>query len=303
MIIPTFDRADLISRAIRSCIAQSYDNFEVIVIDDGSRDNTIELIAALNDPRIVVLRHDSNRGVCAARNTGVARANGAWLLLLDSDVELMPGALGRLASRTARAAPDVGNVASSCLWDTGILTPMPDVPEGALGYEAFLGWIDRLTVTEWFNCIRRDVFQTIRFPEGRAYEGSFHLDLARRWKIEVSREPAVIYHTDAKDRITKASPDVMTRRLLRDAADNAKDAEAILRHHGKALRRWAPAGYRLRVHLAGMYFFLAGERGKGAYYTLLALARAPGKLQSWAVLLLGLLGKRVLAWTKARFGK
>src|ERR1017187_415749 len=86
IIIPCFNRELYIGRAIRSALAQNFprSEFEVIVVDDGSNDHTSEAATDFGD-QIVYIRHDENLGLPAARNTGIRRARGRFLLNLDSD--------------------------------------------------------------------------------------------------------------------------------------------------------------------------------------------------------------------------
>jgi glycosyltransferase involved in cell wall biosynthesis len=83
VIIPTYNRAGLVQEAIASIEAQSFRDFEILVVDDGSTDDTAEALASLKGIR--VLRYDCRRGVAAARNLGIAEARGEWLAFLDSD--------------------------------------------------------------------------------------------------------------------------------------------------------------------------------------------------------------------------
>lgn len=89
-IIPTRDRAALVGRAVASALAQTYGPLEVLVVDDGSGDDTAAVLAGFADARLRVLRHERGRGVSAARNTGLAAARGAFLALLDSDDVWLP---------------------------------------------------------------------------------------------------------------------------------------------------------------------------------------------------------------------
>jgi glycosyltransferase involved in cell wall biosynthesis len=83
VIIPTYNRASVLSRAIDSVLAQSHSADEIIVVDDGSTDETQKLIES-QYPQINYI-YQSNKGVSAARNTGIQQANGNWICLLDSD--------------------------------------------------------------------------------------------------------------------------------------------------------------------------------------------------------------------------
>jgi glycosyltransferase involved in cell wall biosynthesis len=108
VIIPTFNRAYCLGRAIDSVLAQTHGDVEVVVIDDGSSDGTRQLVAERygNEPR-VRYHHQTNAGISAARNAGIARATGAYLALLDSDDEWAPWKL-ELQVACLKAHPELG---------------------------------------------------------------------------------------------------------------------------------------------------------------------------------------------------
>lgn len=87
--IPAYNRADIIGRAIESCLAQTFPDFEIIVCDDGSSDNTEDVVRAFADPRITYVRQE-NAGGGAARNRAVELASGRYIAFLDSDDAFMP---------------------------------------------------------------------------------------------------------------------------------------------------------------------------------------------------------------------
>lgn len=89
VILPTFNRARLLPRAVRSVLSQEHRDFELLIVDDGSTDETSEALAAFGDPRIHRLRQ-KNRGVSAARNLGLRHARGNAVIFLDSDDEASP---------------------------------------------------------------------------------------------------------------------------------------------------------------------------------------------------------------------
>ncbi len=91
VVIPTFNRAPLVGRAIDSVLRQSYDNWELLVVDDGSTDHTQSVVANYY-PRVRYL-HQPNRGVGAARNNGISQARGELIAMLDSDDEFLPAHL------------------------------------------------------------------------------------------------------------------------------------------------------------------------------------------------------------------
>jgi glycosyltransferase involved in cell wall biosynthesis len=85
VIIPTHNRSQLVALCLRSVLWQRQVDFEVIVVDDGSADDTQPMLASFGDPRVRVLRHERAQGVSAARNHGIAEAHGEWVAFLDDD--------------------------------------------------------------------------------------------------------------------------------------------------------------------------------------------------------------------------
>src|SRR5215475_6191754 len=88
-VIPTRNRAATIGKAIKSAIDQTYPLSEIIVVDDGSTDSTLNIVKSFNDPRIKLIQQD-HRGACAARNVGWQSTNAEWIGFLDSDDVWMP---------------------------------------------------------------------------------------------------------------------------------------------------------------------------------------------------------------------
>lgn len=93
VVIPTYNRAHLLPRALKSVQAQTMDDLEIIVVDDASRDATEKRVHAFADRRIRYLRHACNRGGPAARNTGIGHARAPLVAFLDADDEWLPAKL------------------------------------------------------------------------------------------------------------------------------------------------------------------------------------------------------------------
>lgn len=108
VIIPTYNRAHCVAAAIESIQAQSQPAHEIIVVDDGSRDNSLQALAALQekDDRIKIFRHGRNRGVSAARNTGIRMAEGNYIAFLDSDDTWHPHKLAMQLAALEIMAPE-----------------------------------------------------------------------------------------------------------------------------------------------------------------------------------------------------
>lgn len=105
VIIPTYNRAGIVGEAIESVLGQSHPPDEVIVVDDGSTDDTLRVLEAFGGRIIVVSQ--ANAGAAAARNAGAARATGDWLAFNDSDDRWSPDRVALLRADLAQAAPTV----------------------------------------------------------------------------------------------------------------------------------------------------------------------------------------------------
>lgn len=85
VIIPVFNRAHSILNAVNSVLAQDYSSIEVILVDDKSTDNSIQIINSIDDGRVKLVKHSENLGANAARNSGLKESKGEWIAFLDSD--------------------------------------------------------------------------------------------------------------------------------------------------------------------------------------------------------------------------
>lgn len=85
IIMPSYNTAQYISDSIKSIQAQTYNNWELIIVDDCSTDNSIDVIKAFNDPRIILLKNTKNSGAALSRNYALREAKGRWIAFLDSD--------------------------------------------------------------------------------------------------------------------------------------------------------------------------------------------------------------------------
>lgn len=250
VVIPTFNRADVLPRAIESVLGQTFEGLELIVVDDGSTDDTEAVVAGFDDRRIRYVRQE-NSGRSAARNRGVELSSAANVTFLDSDDEALPNWLADFARGLDREE----RVGIVC---TGFIREEPDgsrteVIPRPLG--AFFGAPDRrgLFMARSF-AVRRDLFLEVG---GYVEELTFseNTELALRlvphcvetgWEIVSLSSTGSVYHADRSEIGSPAT-------RMGDLASS----EYILRHHRDRLRR-AP-----RVH--GLYLGVAGVRAARVY--------------------------------------
>ena len=110
VIIPTFNREKLLKRSIKSVLNQTYPNLECLVVDDGSTDNTKDVIMNFNDNRINYIKHKLNKHASAARNTGIQAAKGDYIAFLDDDDEWLPEKLKKQVYLLEQSSINIGLV-------------------------------------------------------------------------------------------------------------------------------------------------------------------------------------------------
>ncbi|MBD3166170.1 glycosyltransferase [bacterium] len=287
IVIPLYNRAEQIGRTLESCLGREGDDFEIIVVDDASTDDSVSRVQAYRDERIRLVQHSVNRGVGSARNTGIDAARGEWIVLLDSDHELLPNALSCMRRDLESISESIAQISYNCVYENGDPCPDPPLRAGTWNYRDFLAFAERSQQhSDMQTCTRRETFRRIRFPESRMLESGYHMDFARRYRIETRPDVIKRIYRDSGDRIS----DSRGRALLKRAPDQAEGLRDLLRTHGKALRRYAPGKYRHLVGACALYAFLADKRATGFRMAVHILAGDPANVRLWAILLLGLAG-------------
>jgi glycosyltransferase involved in cell wall biosynthesis len=190
VVICTYNRADLVGRAITSVLRQTLEDFELIVVDDGSVDGTGGVVAAIDDPRVHYLYRE-NGGLSAARNTGVASSSGQYVTFLDDDDEVLPRWLEKMEG--ALAGDDAVATCAAYTVDVQgrVLETMSPKPLGP-AYEDYQG----LFLSGTFALPRHGYVAIGGYAEGIEY--GVHSDLllrllphcrASNWPVRVIQEP------------------------------------------------------------------------------------------------------------------
>jgi glycosyltransferase involved in cell wall biosynthesis len=205
VIIPTYNRAHVIGRSIQSALDQTYRDFEILVVDDGSTDGTLDAVKPfLQHAQVRYLRHENNKGHQAARNTGLKNASGEYIAFLDSDDTWIPEKIElQLAAMTVKG-PNC--IALSAMWwiagDASKKTKYLKKYEGHVYPQMLaepgpnfcclcapveclkkIGFLDEktLALADWDTCI----------------------SLARFYEFTTLDEPLTIYYGDQSDSISR----------------------------------------------------------------------------------------------------
>ena len=264
VIIPTYNRAHLVGRAIRSVLNQTYQDFEIIVVDDGSTDNTEEVVKSFNDPRIRYIRHEKNRGGSAARNTGIRAARGEYIAFLDSDDEWLP-------EKLAKQLPVFEKDSTCGAVYTDLLYMLPDGSVKLCQNYRPEGWIlkkllsSNVVGTTSSVIVRRECFEKIGlFDESlpSCQDWDMWIRIAKRYSFRKIPEPLTKYRVH-QNRITTDFRAVWQGHL----AIMEKYAADI-----SALGRCTEAYHHFRL---GNYLCHAGKMRLGRRHLFLAMVKCP----------------------------
>jgi glycosyltransferase involved in cell wall biosynthesis len=244
VVIPTHNRAALLPRAIRSALRQTVPPAEIIVVDDGSSDETVDVVAGYGAP--VRLLSQKHSGACAARNLGIQQAKGRWIAFLDSDDEWLPRKLERQAMALRSAGPSVACIFTAIFriqTDSGHvrMVPLSDMHpwEGSLCVSNVVGSTSTVLA-------RRDALLAVGgFDESlpASQDWDLWLRLAIKYELLGLPEPLVNYF-DHSDQISGKIDAVCSGRL-----QFYLKHEARIRHHldDHQLRKWQTGLARLSI--------------------------------------------------------
>jgi glycosyltransferase involved in cell wall biosynthesis len=292
--IPVFNREKLVLRALRSCLNQAGPDFEIIVVDDGSTDGTAAAVESVAGSCLRLIRHPTNRGQCAARNTCVDAATGDWVVMLDSDDELMPDALPRVARLVKEMGGAVDCLAFMQRRDDGGFSPEPALRNQIWDYEGYIRWLEDRVFFDCLHCTRRSTFERVRWREWQvAGRVLYFLDFHRHFKTFASAETMSLFHSDAANRISwqRRKPEMASQA----GRDLGAEMDAVLTTHGAALQKFAPKRWRHFEAARASYHFLTGSRWDGLRRIAGCLQRTPLQGDLWLQLVTGLLGPAVFS--------
>jgi glycosyltransferase involved in cell wall biosynthesis len=302
--ISTWNRAHLVGRAIRSALAQTFEDFELLIVDDGSSDATPEVLAGVNDARLRRIRHERNYGISRTRNTALGLARGEWMAFLDDDNEWTPDYLERQLALAA-SRPGAGVVyCRACVRNarSGVETAEPgELWQGEVFCHLVDGWTPFMSgalIRVSALAAAGGLDETLRASEDR----DLWMRLAQRTAFAGMPDVLLIRHMRHGVQLS-FNPDFQGR----DAAiADGKWRSAITAACGrKAYHRW-----RLRTLLWVERCRLerAAEQGSGERVSALRSARRllrllPGSAPHVVEALgLAILGSRRLEWVTRRLG-
>lgn len=192
VIVPVYNTAKYLPRCLDSILAQTYNNLEIIIVDDGSTDNSAKIIKsyAQKDPRIKSF-HQSNSGLSSARNTGIAKSTGAYITFVDSDDSIEPNMLEAMVAAILNTSADIAVCSFKEIYPNGKVTHFSNShPQKIYDTESALEAMLQekgFMVSATMKLFPTKYFKTVQFPVGKLYE-----DIGTTYKL-IMQASAIIF--------------------------------------------------------------------------------------------------------------
>ncbi|MGN1235305.1 MAG: glycosyltransferase family 2 protein [Christensenellaceae bacterium] len=217
VIIPSYNRAATLLRAMQSVLSQSYTDLELIVVDDGSKDETKEVVSSVADPRVRYV-YQENGGACKARNRGIEEARGELIAFQDSDDEWLEGKLARQVRYMEETGADMVYCALDSYYEDGEkegVLPPSFPPCRQSKEETVRQMLTSGTVVTQTILVRAERAKEIRFDEEmpRYQEWEWSVRFARSYSVAFLPEVLVrrYIQKDSISRVSKNLPVAISR--------------------------------------------------------------------------------------------
>lgn len=188
IVIPAYNVSDYLDECLESVVSQTYTNLEVILVDDGSTDDTGARcdVWAKRDSRVRAV-HQENGGLSMARNAGITQSHGDYLLVVDSDDRIDKDLIKRCMTRMERDSADLVHFGYRTIDEKGFPPknyPDPDVADGGL---LLVILSNQVASHAWQFLCKRSLYNGIQFPKGRKAE-----DLATTYQLVSRAERCIV---------------------------------------------------------------------------------------------------------------
>jgi len=258
IILPTYNRAELIGRAIKSILSQTYQDFEIIIVDDGSTDNTEEVVRSFDDKRIKYIVNRINKGAAFARNVGIKAAMGEYIAFQDSDDEWLPLKLEKQLKAFDVSPADVGVVYTG-FWKIKdkkkYYVPFKWVKQkdGNIHKELIKGnFVGTPAVLVKKKCFKKSGLFDENLPGLEDWE--LFIRLSNYYNFKYIEEPLLIAYrsVDSISAYSNALAEALEIIIIKHFEYFAKDRKTLANHY----------------FTMGISFFSNGETKKGRYYMI-----------------------------------
>lgn len=288
VIIPTYNRAWCIGRAVNSVLNQTYQHFEIVITDDGSTDDTDKVVYSFRDDRIKYFKFDENRGMYEAQRNSIENSIGGYIVFLDSDDELVPDALQSFVSHIPMLTDKVAIILAD---HKDSSTERIKGNSWIFNGKTILHYDDIICkpfIGDFLPFVRRDVFQRIPYKVTSKYMTNiiWH-KIFREYSFYYLAQILGIVHTDSTDR--------RTYNRAKNADGWVRGINEYLSEFGEDIKSRCPGHLGFIYRILAIYQILAGERLAALISIFRALRFKLFDWKTWAVFSSNFLPKKVVS--------
>jgi len=286
VIIPTCNRAEFLRSAIASVLHQTFQDFEIVIIDDASRDHTSEVVTNFKDTRIKLIHHQVSKGAAEARNTGILNSNSEYIAFLDDDDEWLPDKLQTQVDFLENSPPEVGGVCAYRLTIDRVSGRLLHVRRSetpldisTMNFITTSSLLLRRRCFEEFGLFDKDI------PAGSDYD--MWLRISKKFSFEIIEKPLIRYYIHENSITFNYEKKIRGLEILFQKYDN--------------LFRLKPRIYSRRYRTLGIHCCYNGEPHKGRKAFKKAIRMDPFEVRNYFYFCLSLLGaKRFIKIKKSK---
>ena len=292
VIIATYNRVELLSSSIKSVLNQTFEDFELIISDDSSTDNTKEYVEGLTDKRIIYINNETNRGVSATRNNALKSSTGNYIAFLDDDDEWLPEKLSLQIDKIEKSPSKVGAVYTGVMYFDMELGEVSYVSRPCCEGNILDDILPENILATSSLLLRKSCFEKVGlFDETISYAEDFDMwiRIAKYYNFSYVDKPLVRYG-------------LHNSKITHDYKAVISGLQSILEKHNDlySKNKIAYSKYQLKL---GINLCYSGNTQKGREAIILAIKLYPFNLKHYYNLALSIFGARAYMKSKVYLSK
>lgn len=282
VIIPTHNRAKILHLAVKCVLHQTFQDFEIIIVDDASQDNTEEVIRGFRDNRIKYFRREMSGGDAVARNLGIVNSEGEYIAFLDDDDEWFPDKLQRQVVILDHSPKEVGGVYTGQVKVDGTNGKILSIRLGDKKGNLFNELLGGFRFSTSSVMVKKECFHQIGlFDENHPYSSDFDMwvRISKNFQFECIEEPLTKYYIHAT-------------RLSTNFDLVIKGNEMVVEKY-KHWLKLNPKSYSRKYLEIGILSCLNGHSRKGRKASLKSITLSPFWMKPYLIFFLSCLGTNI----------
>ena len=299
IIITSYNNEGEILNCLKSCLSQSFQDFYILIVDDGSTDGTVEKIKKINSSKIKLIVNKKNFGVSYSRHLAIKKAKANWIISLDSDWRFYNKHILKNLKKKITQNLDlkINYFGSKIKFDNGLVTPFID-------HDITVNYINRVKMVntdqyDFLKIFKKKLYKKdCYWPQKRRFaDGLIGLNWHKKNDIKFLNLISIFQSTSNKkslSRFSKLKYSFFLNKITKNAEHRIWEYKKILKLHKNTLRKYAPNYYRNLFYVLGLNYFFINNKKKGTYYVIKAINLKFYDIKKWIVLFSGIISRSLL---------